>query len=67
MALSILFYYDEQDDVKIEAEQFAQQNGDSIKHYKLNNGVIYSSFAGRTLRLTLKDDFEADYQLNANN
>ena len=54
MALSILFYYDEQDDVKIEAEQFAQQNGDSIKHYELGNGVIYSSFAGKTLRLTLK-------------
>ena len=46
MALSILFYYDEQDDVKIEAEQFAQQNGDSIKPYELGNGVIYSSFAG---------------------
>ena len=31
-------------------------NGVSIKHYELGNGLIYSSFAGRTLRLTLKGD-----------
>lgn len=31
-------------------------NGVSIKHYELGNGLIYSSFAGRTLRITLKGD-----------
>ena len=31
-------------------------NGVSIKHYALDSGSIYSSFAGRTLRLTHKGD-----------
>lgn len=31
-------------------------NGVTIKHYELGNGLIYSSLAGRTLRLTHKGD-----------